>query len=87
MHQELKQNKGLVKNVFDKVFDKYDFMNDVMSCGIHRIWKKELIQIMNPSENQRLIDVACGTGDIGKLYSLATNNNSNILSIDSNLKI
>jgi len=87
MAQNLQQNRKLVENVFNKVFDKYDFMNDVMSLGIHRIWKKELLQMMNPSENQSLIDVACGTGDIAKLYSNATNRNSKILCADSNSKM
>merc|ERR1711991_1124692 len=58
-----------------------------MSFGIHRLWKKELIQMMNPSENHSLIDVASGTGDIGKLYSISTNNKSKILCTDSNLKM
>ena len=87
MAQNLQQNRKLVEGVFNKVFDKYDFMNDVMSFGIHRLWKKELIQMMNPSENQSLIDVASGTGDIGKLYSISTNNKSKILCTDSNLKM
>ena len=43
-------------------------MNDFMSLGVHRLWKKNLINMMNPSQNQNLIDVACGTGDIAKLY-------------------
>jgi len=87
MRQNLQQNKGLVQSVFDDVFDKYDLMNDLMSLGIHRIWKKELIQIMNPSSRQKLIDVACGTGDIGKLYSVATNNKPEILCVDPNKKM
>ncbi len=87
MTQNLQQNKKFVENVFNKVFDKYDLMNDIMSLGIHRIWKRELIQMMNPSENQSLIDVACGTGDISKLYSIATNNNSKILCTDPNSKM
>ena len=43
MKQHLQQKKGLVENVFNEVFDKYDVMNDFMSLGIHRIWKKNLI--------------------------------------------
>ena len=76
MDQVLQQKKGLVKGVFNKVFKKYDLMNDLMSLGIHRIWKKNLIQMMNPSNKKRLIDVACGTGDVAKLYLEATDNNS-----------
>ena len=87
MAQNLQQDRKLVDGVFNKVFDKYDFMNDLMSLGIHRIWKKELIQMMNPSYKQSLIDVACGTGDIAKLYSNATNKNSKILCTDSNSKM
>ena len=68
MEQYLQNKKGLVQNVFDKVFDQYDLMNDIMSLGIHRLWKKDLIYLMNPSYNQNLIDVACGTGDIAKLF-------------------
>ena len=87
MKQVLQQKKGLVKGVFNKVFKKYDIMNDLMSLGIHRIWKKNLIQMMNPSNKKRLVDVACGTGDIAKLYLEATNNNSKILCVDPNINM
>jgi len=63
-----KNNEKLVKKVFQDVFDKYDLMNDLMSLGIHRLWKKEFIEWLNPQENTRLIDVASGTGDITKLF-------------------
>jgi len=87
MDQVLQQKKGLVKGVFNKVFKKYDIMNDLMSLGIHRIWKKNLIQMMNPTNKKKLIDVACGTGDITKLYLEYTNNNSTILCVDSNINM
>ena len=87
MHQNLQQNKGLVESVFNTVFDKYDLMNDLMSFGIHRIWKKELIYMMNPSDKKKLIDVASGTGDVAELYSKSINNSSNILCIDPNTKM
>ena len=84
MQQYLQNKKGLVQDVFDKVFDKYDLMNDLMSLGIHRTWKKNLINMMNPSKNQNLIDVACGTGDIAKFFLKYVNNNSNITCVDPN---
>ena len=84
MQQKLQQNSGLVKKVFNRVFDKYDLMNDVMSFGIHRFWKNELIYMLNPSEHDKLIDVGCGTGDIGKLFLKATNYKSEILCVDPN---
>ncbi len=87
MDQVLQQKKGLVKGVFNKVSKKYDLMNDLMSLGIHRIWKKNLVQMMNPSNNKKLIDVACGTGDVVKLYLEATNDNSTILCVDPNINM
>ena len=84
MQQNLQNKDALVKNVFNKVYDKYDLMNDFMSLGIHRIWKKDLIQLMNPSKGKKLIDVACGTGDLGKLYLDSVGANQKILCVDPN---
>ena len=82
MQQNLQNKDGLVQNVFNKVYNKYDLMNDFMSLGIHRIWKKDLIQLMNPSKEKKLIDVACGTGDLGKLYLDSVGVNQKILCVD-----
>ena len=84
MQQYLQNKKGLVQNVFDQVFDKYDLMNDFMSLGVHRLWKKNLLNMMNPSPKQKLIDVACGTGDIAKLFLDYVNKDSEITCIDPN---
>ena len=84
MQQYLQNRKGLVQSVFDRVYDKYDLMNDFMSMGIHRIWKKNLINMMNPSLKNNLIDVACGTGDIGKLFLDNTKVDLPITCIDPN---
>jgi demethylmenaquinone methyltransferase/2-methoxy-6-polyprenyl-1,4-benzoquinol methylase len=54
----------LVRALFDSVADRYDLMNDLMSGGIHRWWKSEMVGWLNPRPGQRLIDVAGGTGDI-----------------------
>ncbi|MDC3125297.1 bifunctional demethylmenaquinone methyltransferase/2-methoxy-6-polyprenyl-1,4-benzoquinol methylase UbiE [Candidatus Pelagibacter sp.] len=87
MQQYLQNNKGLVKKVFNQVYDKYDLMNDFMSLGIHRSWKTNLINMMNPSPNKKLIDVACGTGDIGKLFLEKTNKNLEITCVDPNRRM
>ena len=87
MSQILQKNKNYIEDVFNKVYDKYDLMNDVMSLGAHRNWKKNLIKLINPTIGQSLIDVGCGTGDIAKLYSQVTNYNSNILCVDPNKKM
>ena len=84
MQQYLQNQKGLVQNVFDRVYNKYDLMNDFMSMGAHRIWKKNLINMMNPSSKSNLIDVACGTGDIGKLFLDNTKIDSAITCVDFN---
>ena len=84
MQQYLQNKKGLVQGVFDNVFDKYDLMNDFMSLGVHRIWKRTLMSWMNPSENKTLIDVACGTGDLGKLFLDLTNKDGKIFCVDPN---
>ena len=84
MQQYLQNKKGLVQNVFNQVYDQYDLMNDVMSLGIHRLWKKSMINMMNPSPNQKLVDVACGTGDIAKLFLNHVHNSSQITCVDPN---
>ena len=84
MQQYLQNKKGLVQDVFDQVFDKYDLMNDFMSLGIHRLWKKNLINLMSPSANKKLIDVACGTGDIGKIYLDYSDENNHVTCVDPN---
>jgi demethylmenaquinone methyltransferase/2-methoxy-6-polyprenyl-1,4-benzoquinol methylase len=54
----------VVKKVFDKVANNYDFMNDLMSFGLHRSWKKTFIKMLEPHPEHKLLDLAGGTGDI-----------------------
>jgi demethylmenaquinone methyltransferase / 2-methoxy-6-polyprenyl-1,4-benzoquinol methylase len=54
----------LVRQVFSSVAGRYDLMNDLMSGGIHRLWKGAMIDWLNPRNGQRFLDVAGGTGDI-----------------------
>jgi demethylmenaquinone methyltransferase/2-methoxy-6-polyprenyl-1,4-benzoquinol methylase len=84
MQQYLQNKKGLVQNVFDQVYDQYDLMNDLMSLGVHRIWKKTLLNMMSPSSNHKLIDVASGTGDIAKLFLSEVNKMAHITCVDPN---
>ena len=82
------QNKTkLVNSVFEKVNKQYDLMNDIMSFGVHRSWKKKLLDWMQPQSNNTLIDVASGTGDIAKLYSKRTNNSAEICCVEPNKKM
>ena len=79
-----KNNERLVTKVFQDVFDKYDLMNDLMSLGIHRLWKKNFIHLLNPQKNTVLIDVASGTGDIAKLYLNSVNYRGQVYCVDEN---
>ncbi|MBK5927438.1 bifunctional demethylmenaquinone methyltransferase/2-methoxy-6-polyprenyl-1,4-benzoquinol methylase UbiE [Rhodobaculum claviforme] len=58
------QKAGLVHGVFTRVASRYDVMNDLMSAGIHRVWKDAMMDWLAPRRDQRLLDVAGGTGDI-----------------------
>lgn len=58
------EKAGLVHDVFSSVASKYDVMNDVMSVGIHRLWKDAMMDWLAPRDGQRLLDMAGGTGDI-----------------------
>jgi len=56
----------LVRAVFESVAERYDLMNDLMSAGIHRLWKDEMVAWLNPRPGQRMLDVAGGTGDVAR---------------------
>jgi demethylmenaquinone methyltransferase / 2-methoxy-6-polyprenyl-1,4-benzoquinol methylase len=58
------EKQSLVRGVFDSVAEKYDLMNDVMSVGLHRLWKNDFIRDLRPRPAMHLLDVAGGTGDI-----------------------
>ena len=77
-------NERFVSKVFEDVFDKYDLMNDLMSLGVHRLWKKEFISWLNPQKNTKLVDVASGTGDIAKLFMHETNYKGQAYCVDEN---
>src|SRR3978361_933111 len=58
------EKAGMVRAVFDSVAPRYDLMNDLMSLGIHRMWKQIFISDLQPRPTQTLLDLAGGTGDI-----------------------
>ncbi len=59
-----KQKTKLVQNVFSRVAPSYDIMNDLMSFGMHRLWKKRFVEIIDPKKNDIILDVGSGSGDI-----------------------
>jgi demethylmenaquinone methyltransferase/2-methoxy-6-polyprenyl-1,4-benzoquinol methylase len=58
------EKAGMVRDLFSDVANKYDIMNDVMSMGIHRVWKEAMMDWLAPRAGQKLLDVAGGTGDV-----------------------
>jgi demethylmenaquinone methyltransferase / 2-methoxy-6-polyprenyl-1,4-benzoquinol methylase len=79
-------HRSLVRGVFDSVADKYDLMNDLMSGGLHRLWKSAMIERLNPRAGTRLVDVAGGTGDIACRF-LARAGDGEALVIDANARM
>src|SRR5215469_17170962 len=60
------EKPGLVRGVFDRVAGRYDLMNDLMSGGVHRIWKDMATARLNPQPGELIVDCAGGTGDIAR---------------------
>jgi demethylmenaquinone methyltransferase / 2-methoxy-6-polyprenyl-1,4-benzoquinol methylase len=58
------EKAGMVREVFESVAPRYDLMNDLMSAGVHRLWKNTLVDVLNPRPGERFLDVAGGTGDV-----------------------
>lgn len=81
------ERQGLVNRVFANVAERYDLMNDLMSGGLHRLWKRDLISALNPPRGQqpfRLLDVAGGTGDISFRFLDAAGGGANAFVCDIN---
>ncbi|HID00838.1 MAG TPA: ubiquinone/menaquinone biosynthesis methyltransferase, partial [Piscirickettsiaceae bacterium] len=73
-----------VKSVFDAVADKYDLMNDVMSFGIHRLWKRFAVETAGVRPGMRVLDVAGGTGDLTKALARRVAPNGEVVLADIN---
>ena len=87
MKYNISEKRKLVQKVFDKVFDKYDLMNDILSFGSHRFWKKQMISWLAPNKNTILLDMASGTGDITKLFIKYIKNEGTVYAVDQNSKM
>lgn len=78
------EKAGLVRGVFDSVASRYDLMNDLMSGGIHRLWKAALINHLNPRARETFLDVAGGTGDIARRIVNRTGPTGRVILCDIN---
>ena len=79
------EKEGRVRAVFDSVASSYDVMNDIMSLGIHRLWKDRLIRLIHPSSEMHLVDLAGGTGDIAGRF--LKNGGQSAMIIDINVEM
>jgi demethylmenaquinone methyltransferase/2-methoxy-6-polyprenyl-1,4-benzoquinol methylase len=73
-----------VRGVFDSVADKYDVMNDVMSVGLHRMWKRFAVEASGARPGQRVLDLAGGTGDLAKLFAARVGPSGTVVHTDIN---
>jgi len=75
---------GMVRDVFDSVANQYDVMNDLMSLGIHRLWKRIAVQLSNVREGDSVLDLAGGTGDLTTLFAKRIGKTGKIILADIN---
>ena len=73
-----------VRGVFDSVAPKYDLMNDLMSMGLHRVWKAYTVQVANLREGDRALDIAGGTGDLALAFSKKVGKSGQVVHTDIN---
>jgi demethylmenaquinone methyltransferase/2-methoxy-6-polyprenyl-1,4-benzoquinol methylase len=73
-----------VRGVFDSVASKYDVMNDLMSAGLHRIWKAYTVTVANLKEGDRALDIAGGTGDLALAFSKKVGKTGQVVHTDIN---
>ncbi len=80
----VQEKAGLVREVFDSVAGSYDLMNDLMSLGVHRIWKRDFAANSGVGLGDRVLDLAGGTGDIAALLSKRVGTNGRVVLSDIN---
>lgn len=78
------EKESLVRGVFDSVANRYDLMNDLMSAGIHRLWKRFTIELSAVRPGQTVLDIAGGTGDLAAKFSRLVGDNGQVLLADIN---
>ena len=76
-------NTRAVEEMFDSISSKYDLLNDMFSFGLHRLWKRRILAILNPTYGEKWIDLCCGTGDMSILLARYMKSSKNITGMDS----
>ena len=72
-----------VKTIFNKISYRYDFLNSLLSFGLHKLWKKKLVDLLKPQQGEVWADLCCGTGDLAFLICKRVGPNGSITGIDS----
>ena len=72
-----------VKTIFNKISCSYDFLNNLLSFGLHRFWKKKLVDLLKPTNGENWADLCCGTGDLSFLIFKKVRPNGTVTGIDS----
>jgi ubiquinone/menaquinone biosynthesis methyltransferase len=72
-----------VRALFDRIASRYDPLNDLLSLGLHRIWKREAVLWIQPKPGQKLLDLCCGTGDLALLLAAAVRPGGRVLGLDA----
>jgi demethylmenaquinone methyltransferase/2-methoxy-6-polyprenyl-1,4-benzoquinol methylase len=81
------EKASMVRGVFDSVAESYDIMNDLMSLGIHRIWKRIAVQLSNVRKGEQVLDLAGGTGDLTTLFEQRVGEEGNVVLADINAQM
>ncbi len=78
------EKAGRVAGVFHSVANSYDVMNDLMSMGVHRLWKRYTVEMSGVRAGQRVLDIAGGTGDLAAIFSVLVGNSGKVVLADIN---
>lgn len=81
------EKQDRVNAVFDSVASRYDLMNDLMSFGLHRLWKNKAIRMLSPQEGEHILDLAGGTGDLSQRILKKTHGRVNVILSDINVNM
>ena len=76
-------NTKAIEEMFNSISSRYDFLNDIFSFGLHRFWKRKLLEVLNPTFGEKWIDLCCGTGDMSILLARYMKSAKNITGLDS----
>ena len=78
-----KKSSNRVKIIFNRISSKYDFLNNLLSFGLHKLWKRNLIKLLKPKDGEIWADLCCGTGDLSFLINKKVFPNGYVYGVDN----